>query len=146
MYKRLTARMQADESGFTLIELLVVLIILGILAAVVVFSVAGIGDKGQASACKIDTRTMRTAEEAFFASPQNNLAPPNGTNGLKTTPAGQYATEAQLVAQGFLQSLSSDHNIGGTQPAAYTITVQDPNCGAGGVAGGTVTDGSDSNF
>src|SRR3954469_21396956 len=58
-----------EESGFTLIELLVVIIILGILAAVVVFAVSGINDKGQDSACKIDTRTIRTAEEAYFASP-----------------------------------------------------------------------------
>lgn len=44
-----------EDQGFTLIELLVVITILGILAAVVVFSVGGLGDKGQASAC---TRTL----------------------------------------------------------------------------------------
>ena len=42
---------QDDEAGFTLVELLVVIAILGILAAVVVFAVGGITDKGQGSAC-----------------------------------------------------------------------------------------------
>ena len=59
-------RMQG-QSGFTLIELLVVIAILGVLAGVVVFSVSGIGDKGQDSACKIDKRTIKTAAEAFQA-------------------------------------------------------------------------------
>ena len=58
--------------GFTLIELLVVITILGVLSAVVVFAVNGINDKGQASACKIDTRTLRIVSPAtklanFFA-------------------------------------------------------------------------------
>ncbi|MGW5532330.1 type II secretion system protein, partial [Streptomyces xanthochromogenes] len=38
------------QDGFTLIELLVVIVILGVLAAIVVFSVRGIGDKGHKSA------------------------------------------------------------------------------------------------
>ena len=36
-----------NESGFTLIELLIVIVILGILAAIVVFSVQGITDRGK---------------------------------------------------------------------------------------------------
>ena len=53
--------------GFTLIELLVVIVILGILAAVVVFAVSGIQDKGKASACKVEARTVKTAVEAYNA-------------------------------------------------------------------------------
>ena len=55
------------EHGFTLIELLVVIAILGILAAVVVFSVNGITDRGKKSACQTDTSTIQTALEAFDA-------------------------------------------------------------------------------
>ena len=53
--------------GFTLIELLVVIVILGILAAVVVFAVGGIQDRGQKSACQTEARTVRTAQEAYYA-------------------------------------------------------------------------------
>ena len=57
------------DKGFTLIELLVVITILGILAAITVFSVAGVKDKGRNSAIAIDEATVRTAEEAYAASP-----------------------------------------------------------------------------
>ena len=132
LQKLIDSRTKArEEDGFTLIELLVVIIILGILAAVVVFAVSGINDKGQTSACKIDTRTIRTAEEAFFAAP---------IGGKKTTAPGQYADEQPLVDQGFLSELSSYHNVarvaavpanpGPAVAESFTITEQDPNCGS----------------
>ncbi|CAM5648149.1 hypothetical protein SAVIM338S_06450 [Streptomyces avidinii] len=55
------------QDGFTLIELLVVIVILGVLAAIVVFSVRGIGDKGRKSAVAADAATLRTAEESYCA-------------------------------------------------------------------------------
>ncbi|MFF3213431.1 prepilin-type N-terminal cleavage/methylation domain-containing protein [Streptomyces sp. NPDC002886] len=55
------------EDGFTLIELLVVIVILGVLAAIVVFSVRGIGDKGRGNAVAADAATLRTAEESYCA-------------------------------------------------------------------------------
>jgi general secretion pathway protein G len=51
--------------GFTLIELLVVIVILGILAAVVVFAVNGITDNGKKNACRTEIRTVKTAVEAY---------------------------------------------------------------------------------
>jgi prepilin-type N-terminal cleavage/methylation domain-containing protein len=57
---------QAEESGFTLVELLVVIAILGVLAGVVVFSVAGITDDSQKSACKTEAASVKAAEEAYF--------------------------------------------------------------------------------
>jgi len=56
-----------EESGFTLIELLIVIIILGVLAGIVVFAVQAVNDRGQASACKADYKTVTTAMEAFYA-------------------------------------------------------------------------------
>ncbi|MFJ7960299.1 prepilin-type N-terminal cleavage/methylation domain-containing protein [Streptomyces sp. NPDC096319] len=55
------------QDGFTLIELLVTIVILGVLAAIVVFSVRGIGDKGRKNAVAADAATLRTAEEAYCA-------------------------------------------------------------------------------
>jgi general secretion pathway protein G len=60
-------RLSGGERGFTLIELLIVIVILGILAAIVVFSVAGIQDKGNDSACKAEKKTLETAIEAYYA-------------------------------------------------------------------------------
>src|SRR5262245_51052060 len=58
---------RAGEAGFTLVELLIVIVILGILAAVVVFAVGGITDKGETSACKADRKTLEVAVEAYRA-------------------------------------------------------------------------------
>jgi prepilin-type N-terminal cleavage/methylation domain-containing protein len=130
------AKARSEESGFTLIELLVVIIILAILAAVVVFAVSGIGDKGQASACKIDTRTIRTAEEAFFAAPVGTVANPS----KKVTPAGSYAgTVQQLVDEGFLSEPSSLHEVASPSAtaAAPSFDVQIKDADAATKCGGT---------
>ena len=100
----------AGEPGFTLIELLVVVVILGILAAVVVFAVSGISDRGKNSACQSDAKTLEVAEEATYA---KNSA---------------YTDEATLVTNGFLKKESTLHNItlnGGN----YTV-VTDSDCPA----------------
>jgi general secretion pathway protein G len=70
MYNPLRKRLhESKNEGFTLIELLIVIVILGILAAIVVFAVGGITDKGQTAACKADRKSIQTAEEAYFAQP-----------------------------------------------------------------------------
>lgn len=61
------AEKSLGAKGFTLIELLVVIVILGILAAVVVFAVNGITEKGKTNACKTEKRTVKTAVEAYNA-------------------------------------------------------------------------------
>jgi len=80
------------ERGFTLIELLVVIVILGILAAVVVFAVSGITNKGNKSACEIETRTVNTAVQSYYA--QNNGWPAGPSAALLFT---------QLSTAGLLQ-------------------------------------------
>lgn len=124
------------QSGFTLVELLVVIVVLGILAAVVVFAVRGVGDRGETAAKDIDVRTLRTAQEAFCAR------------------FGRYAeNEAQLVnpsladpsypSKGFLSEESETHGIRpatGSEPkpcndTGYVIT------GGGGSTDPTVPPG-----
>lgn len=67
------ARVGEGEGGFTLIELLIVIVILGVLAAVVVFSVGGLTSTGQKAACKADVEGIQTAVESFRA--QNGRYP-----------------------------------------------------------------------
>lgn len=63
----LDARRKNNDDGFTLIELLIVIIILGILAAVVVFSVNGLNNDAEMNACKAEVRAVETAYEAAIA-------------------------------------------------------------------------------
>ena len=90
--------MKKQDEGFTLIELLIVIVILGILATVVVFSVRGITDQGQDSACAADAKTVEVALEAYYAQ--------YGSTG---TPS-----QTQLVASGLLRSTTSNSAISGT--------------------------------
>ena len=94
MFRRVNVpRRTADDRGFTLVELLVVVVILGLLAAVVVFAVRGAGDKGESAARTSDDRTIRTAEETFCAK------------------EGRYADEDELVAKGYLSEKSDLHDV-----------------------------------
>jgi len=105
-------RAAADEdSGFTLVELLIVIAILGILAGVVVFSVAGIQDNSQAAACKTEATTVKAAEEAYFVK--------NKT----------YATFAQLTTapDKLLGSVPTMVTVAVVaSPASYTLTFVAP--------------------
>jgi prepilin-type N-terminal cleavage/methylation domain-containing protein len=77
-----------NDRGFTLVELLIVIVILGILAAVTVFAVRGITDKGQKNACAVEARTLSTGVEAYFT--KNAVDPANAAalvpGFIKTTP------------------------------------------------------------
>ena len=75
MYQRIRAS-KAKEGGFTLIELLIVIVILGILAAVVIFASAGFRNKGATESCKTNLSSIKTAVEAFHADNSKAAFPP----------------------------------------------------------------------
>lgn len=103
-----------DEGGFTLVELLVVIAILGVLAGVVVFSIAGVSDTSQAAACKTEAATVRAAQEAYYAK--------NKT----------YTNDAGLVTAKLLSAQPALVDTTGT--TTYTVVWQDASCGTVGAA------------
>lgn len=131
---RARARKAAGDAGFTLIELLIVIVILGILAAIVVFSVSGITDEGKKSACRADVESVTTAEEAWYAGAYTTAG-----EGKATTPS--YTTNiADLVTVGLLHSAPSTkyYTISVTTsagPPAKVVVSTDKDSTSGGTAG-----------
>ena len=113
MLQKLYDKRASGQGGFTLIELLIVIVILGILAAIVVFSVAGITNGSAHSACSSDVNIINTANEAYYA---QNGAPVASLAGLIT---------ANLIHQeGVFSSTMADTiavNGGVGVPNGYTI-------------------------
>ena len=85
---------EVSESGFTLIELLIVIIVLGILAAIVIFSLTGVTGQSQAAACSSDAKTVETAISAYQA--ENNAFPASLT-ALTTTDASGHGPYLRAV-------------------------------------------------
>jgi general secretion pathway protein G len=65
MIERLQAK--RNEEGFTLIELLIVIIVLGILAAIVVFAVSGTKKDAISATCKTDQKSIELSAESVLA-------------------------------------------------------------------------------
>jgi len=112
MLQRSIEKKRSGEGGFTLIELLVVIVILGILAAIVVFAIGGLSGSAQKTSCSADANTIKTAEDAYYASPDVN-GNPNATYTDMTT----LVTTAKLLKQA-----STLWTVTNPTTTAYTLT------------------------
>jgi general secretion pathway protein G len=106
-----------DQGGFTLIELMIVIVILGVLAGIVIFSVGGITDTGNQAACKTDLKTVSVAVEAYRA--KNGAYPPNLEPTLTATP-DQFLRPQDGLAGNTLTNTSGGYSITYT-PADGTV-------------------------
>ena len=105
-------KVRHTDGGFTLIELLMVIVIIGILAGIVVFSVQGINNTSKQSACKADLKTVLTASEAYYAQ------------------KGSYTDVAGLVTAKLLHSTTDTVSVNTTTGAVTGLVGADLDCSA----------------
>ncbi len=106
---------EANELGFTLIELLIVIIVLGILAAIVVFSLTGVSGQSKTAACTTDAKSVEIANDAYQTA-KNTYAP--SVDALVPS----YLKSAPQTNNGYTISLSAgvvQVAIGTGSPAAF---------------------------
>jgi prepilin-type N-terminal cleavage/methylation domain-containing protein len=109
-YYEIQARRAKDpESGFTLIELLIVIVVLGILAAVVVFALGGVTSKSAVSACNADAKTVETAYAAYQAQGGATVSVTAQANPLAAQQAIDTAVRSALVPAYLHSWPSSSH-------------------------------------
>ena len=116
-FKSLQERRDSDtDEGFTLIELLIVIVVLGILAAVVVFALGSVTGNAKASACQADAKQIVTAVQSYNAQKAPTLIT------AETYAAGVYGTtqQALLVSNGYLSAWPSTNN-------SYTLRLASTN-------------------
>jgi general secretion pathway protein G len=125
MLQRAMEKKRTGEEGFTLIELLVVIVILGILAAIVVFAIGGLSNSAQTTSCNADANVIKTAEDAYYASPDAN-----------GNPHQTYTDMGTLTSAGvnLLKKPSTLWTVGGISATGYTLSPA-----AGSKCTGTIT-------
>ena len=121
LFNRVARRRRQDQSGFTLIELLVVIAVLAILAAIVLFNVVGVTNRGEASACATDVKTFQTAVDAAIG---DALSDGNPQPDAAST-AGKLTVNTTGINTGNITTLSAGsyvHDSAGKTACATSLT------------------------
>jgi prepilin-type N-terminal cleavage/methylation domain-containing protein len=102
---------EGSEGGFTLIELLIVIVVLGILAAIVVFSLTGVAGQSKQAACTSDAKSVEVAVDAYEAA--NSGAIPASVAALTTADAQgiTYLHSAPSTNNGYTISIDGSGNV-----------------------------------
>ncbi|HET9443120.1 MAG TPA: ABC transporter substrate-binding protein [Acidimicrobiales bacterium] len=106
------ARSERGQAHFSAVQAVVVVVIVGLLAAIVLYAVTGTEDESTAPAKTVDVKAIESAEADYKA--EN----------------GRYGTEQQLVDGGFLDRASSTYDIGVDVKGDFVVSCQQPNCGS----------------
>ncbi len=128
-----------SEDGFTLVELMVVIVIIGLLATLVAFTVIPLLGRGQSEKAKADIATLDQAVELYHLSTLTYPATSEGLGALKTPPPS-LTDPSRFQTGGYIKKLPKDpwgrdykYAAPGTHGNAYDIYT----LGADGVEGGT---------
>jgi prepilin-type N-terminal cleavage/methylation domain-containing protein len=109
-------RSRRGQGGFTLVELLVVIAILGILAAIVLFNIAGVNANAACNGMKTDGATIQAAADLYY---NNNGLYPDSTPADKAVPALNDVVNVQeLLNASLLHSAPAPQN-GNTETFTY---------------------------
>jgi prepilin-type N-terminal cleavage/methylation domain-containing protein len=93
-----------NESGFTLIELLIVIVVLGILAATVIFALTGVTGQSAQAACQSDAKSYEVAVAAY----ENSSTNPTGNAPANTDALVPTYLHAASNNSAFIVALGGD--------------------------------------
>jgi prepilin-type N-terminal cleavage/methylation domain-containing protein len=116
-----------SQAGFTLIELLIIIVILGILAATVIFALSGVSSNSAISACNADAKSVELAAETYHTQTGNwptlsSQLIGSGNEYLRSWPNNPDHYSVSLAANGEVD-VQPFNGTGGTLPAPYNTPV-----------------------
>ena len=113
----------ASNYGFTLIELLIVIIVIGILAAIVIFSLTGVSGQSKAAACTADAKSVEIAADAYQTAKNTYPA-------TMTALSGSYLHSLPVTTNGYTIGLDqTTHTVNvkiGTATTDFSDTDNSP--------------------